>query len=76
MILTFGLKYDLGYVKGFSDVPSKLIERLQKRQEIAVISMNHRVVHTPYKNKFYGLQSGAVVMKGLRGEKIIMKHYM
>ena len=76
MILTFGLKYDLGYVKGFSDVSSKLIECLQKRQEIAVISMNHRVVHPPYKNIFYGLQSGAVIMKGLRGETIIMKHYM
>ena len=66
MILTYGLKYDLGYVKGFSAISSKSIEHLQKRQEIAVISMNHTVVHPPYKNIFYGMQSGAVIMKGLR----------
>ena len=37
VILTYGLKYDLGYVKGFSDICSKSIERPDKRQEITVI---------------------------------------
>ena len=34
MILTYGLKYDLGYVKGFSDISSKSIERQQKKAGI------------------------------------------
>ena len=65
MILTYSLKYDLAYVKGFSDISSKSIERPQKRREIAVIPMDSRAVHPPYKNIFYRQQSGAVVMKGL-----------
>ena len=63
MILTYGLQYDLRYVKGFSDISSKSIERPQKRREFEVISMDRRVVHPPYKNIFYGPQSLAVVMK-------------
>ena len=47
MILTQGLKYDLGYVKGFSDISSKSIERPQKMQEIGVISMDCTAVHPP-----------------------------
>ena len=66
MILTHVLKYDLRYVKGFSDISSKLTKRPQKREEIGVISMDSRAVHPPYKNIFQGRQSGAVVMKGLK----------
>ena len=50
MIWTYSLKYDFGYIKGFSDISSKSIECLQKRQEVVVISMDRRVVHLPYKN--------------------------
>ena len=65
MILTYGLKYNLRYVKGFSNISSKSIERLQKRWEIGVILMDCRAVHLPYKNIFYGPWSSAyaVVMK-------------
>ena len=65
MVLTYSLKYDLAYVKGFSDISSKSIECPQKRWEITVISMECKVVHLPYKNIFYYPQSSAVVMKGL-----------
>ena len=69
MILTHGLKYSNEYIKGFPDISSKSIEHPQKKWEIKDISMDCRAFCPPYKNIFYGLQSGAVIMKGLSKHK-------
>ena len=83
MILTHGLKCNLGFVKGFSDISSKLIEHQQTSRNWGYIDGPQSCAPT-MENIFYGLQSSAVIMKRLSGAssvsiaktkvKIVSKH--
>ena len=66
MILPHGLKWDLGYVKGFTDISSKLIERPQTSSNWDYTDGPQSCAPT-MENIFHRLQSSAVIMKRLSG---------